>query len=145
MALPFGRVYDPDLIYFHVADNENMPPEYKIFARLIEKASSSDTQFWITNLLRKIQPRYSSLLRHATASLTRRLSDSIYPSATMAMVSDRADVFGMGIVLAHFYKNAPDPSLLPIIRAMIHPDPYRRWSMSRAAHHLQSWLIRHPT
>lgn len=145
MAVPAGDVYDYSFRKWFSADNPNYPPEYKSFAahkhgykpRKNDFATDYASNLHVFTLL-KIQPRYMEMLNAAHRKLAQRFDQKGF----LKRIAPKADVFGMGLVLAQcylvlayatFFDQPLHKELVRLIRGMTHPDPTRRWTMRHAA------------
>lgn len=144
-AVPFTQVYDDSFHSWFPADNFNHPPEYKSFATYRhghklegdDLATDYSNNIYLFTLL-KIQPRYMEMINAAH----RKLQHRFQRKAFQERIAPKADVFGMGLVLAQsylvlayalLYDKPVHKELIRLIRGMTHPDPTRRWTMSHSA------------
>jgi len=153
-ALPFSDVYDARYKVWHEGDNDNLPPEYKAFAHYqygFPVADFVDTfsRNPVYEIIVKIDPRYPRKLRRAFRSLQKRMGDAGDAPRLMTSVADKADVFGLGVVVAELYENwnaNHDPlkrEIVALIRHMIDPDPFSRWDMTKTSVQLKRLLQKH--
>jgi len=146
-ALPSCKIYDDNASNWHMADNQNLPPEYKSYAYFRHHMRFDDfakeyTKNRTMHHFLSIDPHYEHLLKEAHKKIQHRLRTAKDPHKLMESIATKADVFAMGLVLVQLYDiwgrgNAP-PELLRILRGMIDPDPFRRWSIRRVNREMRS-------
>lgn len=153
-ALPFSDVYHRYNENWHVARNENLPPEYKNFAYFRYPGRINDFVRDVTNnraypILIEIDRKYKQKLEKSFRTLQARLRSAKNPVSLMASVAEKADVFALGLLLAQIYGiwvRNEDPlkkDILAMIKGMIAPDPFLRWDMNRVVSHTSRLLQSH--
>jgi serine/threonine protein kinase len=140
----FHEVFSDKYNRWLVADNTNLPPEYKILARFKGILESADLAKGYSKnysgykYLKYFQPRYDILFAEADKQLTKKLEKNPYYFDSMA---GAVDVFAMGIVICALIKAFGTPQdevkYQSLIRGMIHPNIQRRWSFRRCIKHLE--------
>jgi len=153
-ALPFSEVYNRYNNNWHVAPNENLPPEYKNFAYFQYPGRIKDfVRESMDNraypILVEMDRKYRQKLEKSFRTLQARLRSSKNPVSLMASVAEKADVFALGLLLAQIYgvwvrNDTPlAKDIIDMIRGMTAPDPFLRWDMNRVVAHTSRLLQSH--
>lgn len=149
-AVPFSLVYDKTNKHWWVSSIQNLPPEYKMYAREKNIYEYRDIRQdfgknKVIPLLEKFDRDYQNKLQKADLEMNEKLKN---PSDKfMNDIIPKVDIYALGIVFAqmtHKLKPELNESLKKqldlLISNMIHPDPIERWDAKQSLHQLKKIL-----